>query len=234
MFCTKCGSLVSEGASFCRNCGQALGSPEARAAEPPHPALTLETAPAIQGSAAVSTLTAPPGSSYGSLPTPPAAVSLPAPYAGFWLRLVAYLIDSAIVAVAFAAIVALAVGSFGVRFFRGFVPRAYDQPPNPFFPVAILGVILVLLPLTIVLTWLYFASMESSTHQGTLGKMALGLFVTDLQGRRVSFGRASGRFFAKFITGLIPFFIGYIMAGFTAKKQALHDMIASCLVLKKV
>ena len=50
----------------------------------------------------------------------------------------------------------------------------------------------------------------------------------------MTFGRASGRFFAKIITGLIPFFIGYIMAGFTEKKQALHDMIASCLVLKKI
>ncbi len=75
--------------------------------------------------------------------------------------------------------------------------------------------------------------MESSSYQGTLGKMALGLIVTDLQGRRVTFGRASGRFFAKIITGLIPFALGYIMAGFTEKKQALHDMIASCLVLRK-
>lgn len=234
MFCTKCGSLAPDGASFCRNCGQPLGSPEARAGESPYASLTLEAATFTPVPAAVSALTGPPGGSYSSLSAAPVAVSLPAPYAGFWLRLVAYLIDSAIVAAAFAAIVAIAVGSFGVRFFRGFVPRIHDQPPNPFFPIAILGVILVLLPLTIVLTWLYFASMESSTHQGTLGKMALGLFVTDLQGRRVSFGRASGRFFAKFITGLIPFFIGYLMAGFTAKKQALHDMIASCLVLKKV
>jgi uncharacterized RDD family membrane protein YckC len=57
--------------------------------------------------------------------------------------------------------------------------------------------------------------------------------VTDLQGRRITFARASGRFFAKIITGLIPLGIGYIMAGFTEKKQALHDMIASCLVLRK-
>jgi uncharacterized RDD family membrane protein YckC len=63
--------------------------------------------------------------------------------------------------------------------------------------------------------------------------MALGLTVTDLQGRRVTFARASGRFFSKLITGLIPLAIGYIMAGFTEKKQALHDMIASCLVLRK-
>ncbi|MGC1597749.1 MAG: RDD family protein, partial [Candidatus Acidiferrales bacterium] len=80
---------------------------------------------------------------------------------------------------------------------------------------------------------LYYAWMESSQYQGTLGKMALGLTVTDLQGRRVTFARASGRFFAKIITGLIPLAIGYIMAGFTEKKQALHDMIASCLVLRK-
>jgi uncharacterized RDD family membrane protein YckC len=76
--------------------------------------------------------------------------------------------------------------------------------------------------------------MEASARQGTLGKIALGLFVTDLEGRRITFARATGRFFAKIVTGLIPFFIGYIMAGFTEKRQALHDMIAGCLVLKKV
>ena len=63
--------------------------------------------------------------------------------------------------------------------------------------------------------------------------MALGLIVTDMEGRPITFARASGRFFAKIITGMIPFGIGYIMAGFTEKKQALHDMIASCLVLQK-
>jgi uncharacterized RDD family membrane protein YckC len=55
-----------------------------------------------------------------------------------------------------------------------------------------------------------------------------------MEGRRVTFGRASGRFFAKIVSGLIPFAIGYIMAGFTAKKQALHDIIASCLVLRRL
>jgi uncharacterized RDD family membrane protein YckC len=59
------------------------------------------------------------------------------------------------------------------------------------------------------------------------------LIVTDLYGNRITFARASGRFFAKIITGLIPLFIGYILAGITEKKQALHDMIAACLVLRK-
>ncbi len=81
--------------------------------------------------------------------------------------------------------------------------------------------------------WLYFAYLESGEKQGTWGKQMLGLYVTDLAGNRISFGRASGRFFAKIITGLIPLGIGYIMAGITERKQALHDMIASCLVLRR-
>jgi Tfp pilus assembly major pilin PilA len=74
--------------------------------------------------------------------------------------------------------------------------------------------------------------MESSVQQATLGKMALGIRVTDGQGRRVSFGRATGRHFAKLLSGLI-LLIGYLMAGFTVRKQALHDMIAGCLVVNR-
>jgi uncharacterized RDD family membrane protein YckC len=154
---------------------------------------------------------------------------------------VAYLIDSAILGVVFGVVVAIIVATMGVGFFRGLVPGLYGRGATvsyeinpPWFPAAVLGILLILIPLTIVVTWLYFALMETSVRQGTLGKMALGLFVTDLEGRRISFGRATGRFFAKIITGLVPLFIGYIMAGFTAKRQALHDMIAGCLVLKKV
>jgi uncharacterized RDD family membrane protein YckC len=231
MFCTKCGSPAQQGARFCRNCGQPLGM----GAETPQvapPPSNLETAPPPPPAPAPAFDA--PAAAY----TPPVAAlnvtPLPAPFAGFWLRLVAYLIDSVLMAIAFGVIVAIAIATLGVRFFRGLAPSIYDRPPNPFFPAATLGVILVLLPVTIAVTWLYFASMESSPRQATLGKMALGLFVTDLDGRPVTFGRASGRFFAKMITGLIPFFIGYIMAGFTQKKQALHDMIAGCLVLKKV
>ncbi len=80
--------------------------------------------------------------------------------------------------------------------------------------------------------WLYFTLMESSSKQGTLGKMALGLAVTDLDGSRISFGRATGRYFGRIISSLI-IGIGYIMAGFTDKKQALHDMMAGCLVIRK-
>ena len=75
--------------------------------------------------------------------------------------------------------------------------------------------------------------MESSERQATFGKAAVSVYVTDDKGQRLSFGHASGRFFSKIISGMIPFGIGYIMAGFTAKKQALHDMIAGTLVMKR-
>ena len=78
-------------------------------------------------------------------------------------------------------------------------------------------------------SWIYEVAMESSAKQATVGKMALGLKVTDLEGRRISFARATGRHFAKLISGMI-FLVGYIMAGFTQRKQALHDMIAGTLV----
>ena len=79
-------------------------------------------------------------------------------------------------------------------------------------------------------SWIYEAVMESSSRQATLGKMAMGLKVTDEQGRRISFARATGRYFSKIISSF--FLIGYIMVGFTARKQGLHDMIAGTLVTR--
>jgi uncharacterized RDD family membrane protein YckC len=81
--------------------------------------------------------------------------------------------------------------------------------------------------------WLYFAGFESSSWQATPGKKVLNLVVTDLSGARISFGRGTGRYFSKWVTQLIPVFIGYILAGITERKQALHDMIASTLVLRR-
>lgn len=81
-------------------------------------------------------------------------------------------------------------------------------------------------------SWLYHTMMESSRHQATLGKMALGIKVTDLNGARISFARANGRFFGKWISSMIMN-IGYLMAAFTEKKQALHDILAGCLVISK-
>jgi len=91
---------------------------------------------------------------------------------------------------------------------------------------------MAIITVSVVINWLYFAIMESSKTQGTVGKLLLKIKVTDYQYNKISFGRATGRFFGKYISSFI-LLIGYIMAGFTDKKQALHDMMASCYVIKE-
>ncbi|MFQ5724592.1 MAG: RDD family protein [Terriglobia bacterium] len=140
-------------------------------------------------------------------------------YAGFWLRFVAYIIDYAIVLIG-----ALIVGMIlGLGLAAGGVEVSERDLENVEAVGNLIGVVVFLL---------YFALMESSSWQATLGKKALSLKVTDSGGNRISFGRALGRNAAKILSALI-LLIGYLMAGFTEKKQALHDMIAGCLVVKK-
>jgi uncharacterized RDD family membrane protein YckC len=122
-------------------------------------------------------------------------------YAGFWKRFAAWFIDFCIISAVF----------FGL---------SYIVPPQ--LPIMNL--------IRIAIFWVYFAFMESSTKQATLGKMALHIVVVDYQGKKISFGRATGRYFAKYLSGLILLF-GFFMAGWTKKKQALHDIIASTYVI---
>jgi uncharacterized RDD family membrane protein YckC len=84
----------------------------------------------------------------------------------------------------------------------------------------------------VLIAWLYYAYQESSDKQATIGKQALRIVVTDLEGKRIDFVKATIRYFSKIISALI-LLIGYIMAAFTEKKQALHDIIAGTLVLEK-
>ena len=85
--------------------------------------------------------------------------------------------------------------------------------------------------LGIVVAWLYEALQESSATQATLGKKLVGIKVTDLDGNRISFGRATGRHFGK-ILSFLTLFVGYLIQPFTEKRQTLHDMMAGCLVIK--
>ena len=96
---------------------------------------------------------------------------------------------------------------------------------------ALVGILTLAVLVGTVAKWLYFALMES--YRGaTIGKMAMGIKVTDMEGNQINFLRATGRYFGKIVSGMI-LLIGYIMAGFTEKKQALHDIMANCLVVKK-
>lgn len=99
-------------------------------------------------------------------------------------------------------------------------------------PVVMLAWVPLLgIPSIIVGIWLYFALQESSQHQATIGKRAMKIYVTDIQGQRISFGQATGRYFSKILSDILC--IGYLMVAFTDKKQGLHDMIASTLVQRR-
>ena len=154
-------------------------------------------------------------------------------YAGFWLRFVAYLVDGFLVGfVAIALFIPMFFLMGGVAILRS-LPRHGDGQPEPAQIAAILTLVFAFIGVSIILQWLYYAYLESGEKQATWGKQILGLYVTDLSGNPIAFGRASGRYFAKLITRMIPLGIGYIMAAFTERRQALHDMIASCLVLRR-
>jgi uncharacterized RDD family membrane protein YckC len=86
--------------------------------------------------------------------------------------------------------------------------------------------------LAITLGWLYYALMESSRYQATLGKVLMGLLVTDLKGNRVSFLRATVRYLAKWLS-ILTLLLGFLMAAFTTRRQALHDIVAGCLIVSR-
>ena len=220
MYCSKCGANVPEGAAFCSACGQPVPTTSAIPPVPPgSPAPWAPMATPPQPPAYI-----PPAQTAWQT----AAARAPVAYAGFWLRFVAFIIDAIVLGCAGWIITAPFRASLGMHgLFMGYRPI----PPEELIPM--LGVLFKMFIIRTILHWLYFALMESSTWQATLGKKALGLEVTDLEGKRIGFGRASGRFFGKILSVLI-LWIGFIMAGFTEKKQALHDMLAGTLVIRKL
>jgi len=200
-FCNQCGAQNAAGAQFCSRCGTST-SPTVAVAPTPVPSSNLAaTYPAYPA----------------SYPAPAPAVGVR--YGGFWIRVIALLIDAIIVRVVVAP-VGMIFGGLGLL--GGMMTGV------PHVGAAVLGsgitVILVLFG-----SWLYEAFMESSSYQATLGKMIFGMKVTDLDGNRISFERATGRHFAKWFSGLI-LCVGYIMVGLTERKQGLHDLLAGTLV----
>lgn len=165
-----------------------------------------------------------PSSSAPAQPGAAAAGPLVGPYAGFWARLAACLIDGVIVGFA---------GGFVTGFLGAFtgLGGGIDDPQRPEDWLAVIGVFGLSIVVNTGCAWLYEALLTSSHWQATLGKRALRIVVTDENGGRISFARASGRHFAKWVSGML-LGIGYLMQPFTPKKQALHDMIAGTLVVK--
>src|SRR5262245_19892986 len=161
------------------------------------------------------------------VPSAPYAYAAPAvAYGGFWIRFVAIIIDIVVIRIALIPIVAL-LGLFGLAHHPGIFEDHVDERQ---IAALLMAVSTIVLPIYICINWLYEAMLTSSEWQGTLGKRLLSLKVTDEAGNRISFLRATGRHFAKFLSGIM--LIGFIMAAFTERKRALHDFLAGTLVRK--
>lgn len=161
-------------------------------------------------------------------------VGEPTNYASFGRRLVALIIDGIIIGVAQSFIIVPIMISLGL----GVASKIETDSLETMEPGEAMGIFSAMMGAGLMIqlvSWgisgVYFVLMESSEKQATLGKIAMGLKVTDLNGNRITPTTAIIRFVGRIVSGMIML-IGYIMAAFTAKKQALHDMIASTLVLK--
>jgi len=217
VYCSKCGTALAEGAAYCSVCGApvlaATPGPDA-APDPSEPTHRLPepSRPPMRASAA---------------------------YAGFWLRFVAFVIDLILLFILFTFLVGFLAVSMG----RSAALQQIQPGESLEALKAALGAGFMLAMLLIILAGSasYFSSLEASAWQGTPGKKVLGLYVADLAGNRISFGRSSVRFFAgKFIAigvpglGILYFVLSCVFAGCTPRKQALHDIISGCLVMRKL
>lgn len=212
LYCPKCGKEREENGKFCIQCGYEFGNP--LIPEKKHTGLSIfqnaaaetkETGLSIFQNTAITKE----GENASHRSYQHQSVSstseIALPYASFWRRVLAYLIDTLIY------FVMLVIQSFLM------VEFLYDR----------FGDILVIIPL---LTYFFYKTlMESSKLQATVGKLILKIKVTDLNGDRISFARATGRFFGMYLSSILC--IGYILVFFTEKKQTLHDMLANTLVI---
>jgi uncharacterized RDD family membrane protein YckC len=229
--CSKCGVEIAESTAYCSACGQPqFGQPRAEHARP---AYNLSGGAGLEG--AIPEDVVPGDAVPEDVPSggeaiedarelePRAATSPPRfVYAGFWLRLFAYIIDSLVLTLTAGVVIGIPL-----------VNRGAISPDNPWaIDTGTTPQLIALRLLILMVQWVYFALLESSPWQASLGKKLLGLQVTDLEGKRISFARASGRFFATLLSGFI-LLIGFIMIAFTQRKQALHDILTDCLVIKK-
>jgi len=203
MYCSTCGTKNDEMARFCQGCGRVLN------ASMNGGGISLENG--VGNPANIIDF------SVGNQPNN---------YAGFWRRVGASMIDSLIInfgvlCLAVPVIIFSAIGMVLQGLEGTHLENAIE---DSFTWISYL--------ITMLVGWLYYGLFESSAKQATPGKMALAIKVTDMKGNRISFGQASGRFFASFLSSLI-FGFGYLLMLFTDKKQNLHDLMAGTLVLEK-
>jgi uncharacterized RDD family membrane protein YckC len=160
-----------------------------------------------------------------------------APPAGFGVRSLAFVMDFLILAVPVAVFVSFYSLAKGIPL--EFLKLAPGESPAEVTASLGLRFLLVVLAFYILTSWLYFASLESSGYQATPGKLVCGLYVADEYHGRISFGRASARYFSGRpllhipLVGWLAFLIDCLFALFTRRRQALHDKLSACLVLRR-
>lgn len=209
MYCRECGTELGEGAELCIGCGC-------------HP---LRGDSYCQACGAETELQQKKCTACGEILSKFGAGD----YASFWLRFTAYIIDG--VVLYFLASIPEFTGSILIYIVMGIMLVLEVQSGIYFFIMGLLAIVfIVVLPLLIVI--FYFVIMHSSKWQATFGKKVMRIKVVDPYGNKITFWRALGRSFAMTLSYL-SLFVGFIMAGFTLKKQALHDMATGTLVVKE-
>lgn len=212
MFCPRCGKPVPEGAAFCPACGASVTT--WAGAAPAAAALGPEGDPPP----GAGTATAPP------IPMPPTTSAGTADvirYGGFWRRVVAFIIDG--------LLIGAVMMPFGLGLTLAHMGAMMNGEVTPDMLTSLMMTTIFAWCIRMVVSWAYAAGFESSRWQATPGKMLLGLKVTDLEGRRITFLRATGRVAGKWVSGLL-LGMGYVLVAFTDRKQGLHDLMARTLV----
>ncbi|MFB3813747.1 MAG: RDD family protein [Terriglobales bacterium] len=223
LFCSQCGELNDANAQTCRKCG---------ASQPASPN-AASRAPAFGTSPAAAAAPQPAAYAPPSYSTPGAAFATPAPtfaaseyhgYGGFWIRVLATIIDGLVLGMVLAPLFVIIFVTSGAA-----GGAAAGDPQAATMAIMSLMPMFMLLPVAV--GWLYEALMVSSSKQATLGHLVLHMKVVDKSGERLSFMHATGRYFAKLINNL-TFYIGWLLVAFTERKQGLHDMIAGTYMIK--
>jgi uncharacterized RDD family membrane protein YckC len=165
------------------------------------------------------------------------STAAPWPYAGFWIRLVAGIIDLILLVVPFAVFISFFAAATGIS--NPFFNHRAGTPLNETLTQSGPTFLFICLCFFAVESWLYFALSESSHWQATLGKRFLGLYVADGAGKPIDFWRASLRFCSGRLLALVPVLGGYyfvidcLYVGLTPSKRAIHDRLSGCLVLRE-
>jgi uncharacterized RDD family membrane protein YckC len=132
-------------------------------------------------------------------------------YGGLWIRFAAYVVDAGV----------LLIPNLLIQFLCRAVTPATSEPEWSLIGTG----------LSLLLWWIYTAVLLSSRWQATLGKKFCGLKVIDYDGQRISFGRATGRYFASYLSAVL-LCIGFLMIGWTSRRQGLHDFMPNTLVVR--